>query len=190
MIIQIIDMEPTPNPNAYKFITDQELLAPGKKINLMSHEDYSSLPLAKELFGLNEDLETILITENFVSLSGSRLTDWQIVHACLERHISGFDRVKAETLADAQKASFAQKRAELPAGDVVNQIEDLLETFVRPALAGDGGGVELVGVEDNIVLIRYQGACGSCPTSTANTLNAIQNLLRTKLGQDFILQPA
>lgn len=183
-------MEPTPNPNAFKFVTDQELLPEGKKLNLTPQETDFALPLATALFELKEEVDTFMVAENFISISGTRRTDWQIVHAHLERQISTYNKVDAEALADAQKMAFAEKRAAIPQSELRQQIEDIMETYVRPALAGDGGGVELVDIDENIVYIRYQGACGSCPTSTANTLGAIENLLRSKVNPDLVLQPA
>ena len=54
----------------------------------------------------------------------------------------------------------------------------MLDHKVRPALAGDGGGLEVLGLEGNKVKIRYQGACGSCPSAITGTLMAIEGLLR------------
>jgi Fe-S cluster biogenesis protein NfuA len=58
---------------------------------------------------------------------------------------------------------------------------------VRPALAGDGGGLQVLGVEGKTVLIRYEGACGSCPSSTAGTLMAIQNLLQSEVDDELVV---
>lgn len=190
VIIQILDMEPTPNPNAFKFVTDQELLSEGKKLNLTPEDQEYTIPLVAELFDLKEEIDMVMITDNFISVSGTRRTDWQIVHAHLERHIVTYNKYLAESQADAQKAAYVQKRAEIPQSDLRQQIEEIMETYVRPALAGDGGGVELVDIDGTTVYIRYQGACGSCPTSTANTLGAIENLLRNKVNPDLVLVPA
>ena len=54
----------------------------------------------------------------------------------------------------------------------------MLDSRVRPALAGDGGGLEVLGLDGFKVMIKYQGACGSCPSSINGTLRAIEGLLR------------
>ncbi len=54
----------------------------------------------------------------------------------------------------------------------------MLDQKVRPALAGDGGGLQVLGIEGFTVKIRYQGACGSCPSSISGTLMAIEGLLK------------
>ena len=66
----------------------------------------------------------------------------------------------------------------------------MLDDRVRPALAGDGGGLEIIGLTDKTLQIRYQGACGTCPSSIAGTLMAIQNLLQTEIDEELTVVPA
>jgi Fe-S cluster biogenesis protein NfuA len=61
---------------------------------------------------------------------------------------------------------------------ILKKINQLIDERVRPALANDGGGLEILGLEENIVTIRYQGACGSCPSAINATLTAIAGLLK------------
>ena len=64
---------------------------------------------------------------------------------------------------------------------LLKKINEILDTRVRPALAGDGGGLEVMGLDGHTLKIRYQGACGSCPSSIRGTLVAIENLLRREV---------
>ncbi len=66
-------------------------------------------------------------------------------------------------------------------------INSLLDDRVRPALAGDGGGLQVMGLEGKTLFIRYQGACGSCPSSTAGTLMAIQRLLQSEVDEELVV---
>ena len=68
-------------------------------------------------------------------------------------------------------------------------VEHVIDMYVRPALAGDGGGVEVMDIEEKVVRIRYQGACGSCPTATMQTLHAIENLLQTQVDPELAVEP-
>ena len=70
------------------------------------------------------------------------------------------------------------------------QINELLDQKVRPALAGDGGGLEVVGIDGYTVKIRYQGACGTCPSAISGTLMAIEGLLRRDINQALEVVPA
>jgi Fe-S cluster biogenesis protein NfuA len=64
---------------------------------------------------------------------------------------------------------------------MLSKIEEIIDENVRPALAGDGGGLEVLAYQDGVLTVHYQGACGSCPSASAGTLYAIQNLLQRML---------
>ena len=74
--------------------------------------------------------------------------------------------------------------------ELLIKANQLIDRYVRPALAGDGGGLEVVGIEEKTISVRYQGACGTCPSATAQTLRAIENLLRTQLDPEINLVSA
>ena len=93
----------------------------------------------------------------------------------------------------------SEEKIQLSAVDVVNfakldnekkleGIEMVLNRSIRANLAKDGGGVELKGIEGNEVSIHYQGACGSCPTSTSGTLKYIQGQLREQLHPELTVK--
>jgi Fe-S cluster biogenesis protein NfuA len=68
-------------------------------------------------------------------------------------------------------------------------IDRLLDKEVRPGLAGDGGGLEVVSLEENVLQIHYEGACGTCPSSTSGTLSYIESILRSNLAPDLQVVP-
>jgi Fe-S cluster biogenesis protein NfuA len=72
-------------------------------------------------------------------------------------------------------------------GGLMDKINRVLDTQIRPALAGDGGGLEVLGLDGKNLQIRYQGACGSCPSSIAGTLAAIQNLLQAEVDEGLVV---
>ena len=63
-------------------------------------------------------------------------------------------------------------------------INALLDIAIRPALANDGGGINLLSVEDKTIKVHYQGACGSCPSSTTGTLQYIEQFLKEAIHPD------
>jgi Fe-S cluster biogenesis protein NfuA len=65
------------------------------------------------------------------------------------------------------------------------KINEILDERIRPALAGDGGWLEVLSLEDNKLTIRYQGACGSCPSSLTGTLMAIENMIKNEVDEDI-----
>jgi Fe-S cluster biogenesis protein NfuA len=68
------------------------------------------------------------------------------------------------------------------------KVNATIDKFVRPALAGDGGGLEVLGMEGSTVFIRYQGACGGCPSAVTGTLFAIENLLKDQVDEEITVQ--
>ncbi len=92
------------------------------------------------------------------------------------------------------KALFLQKKeiemSDQESNELLKKINELLDQKVRPALAGDGGGLEVLGVEGYTVKIRYQGACGSCPSSISGTLMAIEGLLKRDINPAIQVIPA
>lgn len=182
----ISHVEPTPNPNAFKFHTGQ-LLVKQNQLNFPDTDSAEGFPLAQALFELGE-VTVVMVAEDFVSVSGTRSTYWQRVREIIEEQLKEYDVDSATSHANDQAAELADRQARNMENPMFQQVHDVFETYVRPALAGDGGGIELVDIDENIVRIRYQGACGSCPTSTATTLNAIENLLHDKISPDLRLQ--
>jgi Fe-S cluster biogenesis protein NfuA len=68
---------------------------------------------------------------------------------------------------------------------IVREIDALLDERIRPYLASDGGWLEIMGLNDKTLQIRYQGACGSCPSSLTGTLMAIENMIKEEIDPDI-----
>ena len=75
-------------------------------------------------------------------------------------------------------SSAAPPTGEVDNQDLLDRINAVLDERIRPGLAGDGGGLQVLGLVDNTLTVRYQGACGTCPSAIAGTLMAIENMLR------------
>jgi Fe-S cluster biogenesis protein NfuA len=98
-----------------------------------------------------------------------------ILGAIMEHYMSG-----APLLSMDAKPSEAETEEFFDAKDAetVATIKDLIETRVRPAVAGDGGDITFRGYKEGIVYLNMKGACSGCPSSTATLKHGIQNLLR------------
>lgn len=187
MSLAVAYFEPTPNPNAFKFHTGATLIPAGKQLSFQNPIAAERLPLASQLFDLGY-VDAVLIAEDFVSVSGKPTANWPEIKKTVELALIDYDTEAATLLAGEMATERSAALSTAAENPLYQQVNDLFETYVRPALAGDGGGIELLEVEDNIVRIRYQGACGSCPTSTASTMSAIQNLLRDKISPSLVIE--
>lgn len=189
MSLELMHVQPTPNPNAFKFHTETELLPAGASVSFPTPEAAEDLSIAKDLFAQG-DVIAVLLAEDFVSVSGTPDAQWQEIRAIVEQQVPRIDLDRLAEVASRQRARLAEEKANRPVSGLEERIEEVMDAYVRPALAGDGGGVEIVGTEGKTIRIRYQGACGSCPTSTMNTLAAIENLLRDQVDPEIVLEPA
>jgi Fe-S cluster biogenesis protein NfuA len=189
--MKVTSIQPTPNPNAFKFLVDQALAKPGQSLAYAKPEQARSDVLAQGMFAI-PGVDTLFFCDNFVTVSMTTQADWRAVAEqvtrLLESHI-----LEAEATAHAtadHAAAHDDPLAAMPKGgdaELMSRINTLLDDRVRPALAGDGGGLQVLGLEGKTLSIRYQGACGSCPSSTAGTLMAIQRLLQSEIDEELVV---
>jgi NFU1 iron-sulfur cluster scaffold homolog, mitochondrial len=176
-------IELTPNPRSVKFILNQTVLDEGSK----TLEEGGFLEVdafAHSMFAL-DIVDMVYLRENFVSVTLSSSDLWvifkdkikNIIEADLGKYEEGDNEVSASILKDFDMETYHQ----LSDDEKVIIVEAVLDESVRPALANDGGGLEVIEVDGQIVRIRYQGACGGCPSSTGGTLRVIENHLRSQL---------
>lgn len=185
--MKVKSVQPTPNPNAFKFVLDRDIL-PGDTRNYADAGQARGDRLGEALFGV-DGVETIFYCDNFVTVSMAAAADWRAVH---DRVVVVLESFPESDLPGPEPAPEKAEVAEPTCDDeeLFRRINDLLDDRVRPALAGDGGGLEVLGLQNKRLSIRYQGACGSCPSAIAGTLYAIQNLIQTEIDEEIEVVPA
>ncbi len=180
-------IELTPNPRSVKFILNQTVLDEGSKtIEEGGLQEVDAF--AYNMFAL-DIVEMVYLRENFVSVTLSSADLWvifkdkvkNIIEADIGKYEEGDNEVSASILKDFDMETYHQ----LSDDEKVIIVEAVLDESVRPALANDGGGLEVIEVDGQIVRIRYQGACGGCPSSTGGTLRVIENHLRSQLDPEI-----
>lgn len=180
-------VELTPNPRAVKFILDKIVLDSGSK-TIEPGVFLETDVFATNIFAL-DIVDLVYCRENFVSITLQAPDLWvifkdkikNIIEADLKKYEEGDDEVSSSILEDFDK----EKYPELSDDEKVIIVEAILDESVRPALANDGGGLEVIEVEGPIVRIRYQGACGGCPSATGGTLRVIENHLKSQLDPEI-----
>lgn len=175
---KIAEIEPTPNPNAMKFVL-REPLTWGVSRSFDSAEQAQGDPLASALFDI-EHVTNVFYVDHWITVTQDGTGEWQELMRKLAVPI------REAPSADADSAHYA---AQADAGAQLQNISDtdrkrleringILDEQVRPYLQGDGGDLYIVGFEGNRLMVHYQGACGSCPSSISGTLAGIESLLR------------
>jgi NFU1 iron-sulfur cluster scaffold homolog, mitochondrial len=168
-MLMVQDVDLTPNPHALKFILNEKLLE-NETRQYADKESAKSDPFAKGIFDI-EGVVSVFYMDKFVTIEKSTDCNW----GQIQRPFINFLKEFNKSLIPAEKEITV---SEEESNELMKQINNLLDQKVRPALAGDGGGLQVLGVDGYTVKIRYQGACGSCPSSISGTLTAIEGLLK------------
>jgi Fe-S cluster biogenesis protein NfuA len=171
-----IQTEATPNPATLKFLPGKTVLSSGAREFRDAAEAETASPLAARVFAV-DGVTSVFLGADFVSVTKDESVDWvslkpALLGAIMEHYLSG-----APAVVDGEGA---QEGEDFDAGDaeVVATIKDLIETRVRPAVAGDGGDITFRGYREGIVYLKMKGACSGCPSSTATLRYGIENLLK------------
>ncbi len=183
----VVATEPTPNPAAYKFNVNGTIIAEGSKAYNNEIEAEGD-PFAEQIFSFGV-VDFIFIQGRFVSVTLTSAEEWELLmDPMIEAIEENLVPYNTGSEGESKKSSILEKVDldkfdEYPDEEKADIIDAYMDETVRPALAGDGGGLIVMGVEDNVVKIRYQGACGSCSKSQTSTLGAIQSILKNKLSE-------
>jgi Fe-S cluster biogenesis protein NfuA len=178
---KISDIEETPNPNAVKFIL-REAVSNGTAHSFSSAELAQADPLAKSLFDV-EHVVSVFYMDRMITVEKEDEGDWDDLLPVLAVPIRAAAAVNSPAAAAAAVGgAIAAVTSDDPR---LLRINDILDEKVRPALMGDGGYLEVLGLKDNTLSIRYQGACGSCPSSLTGTLMAIEGMLKQEIDPEL-----
>jgi Fe-S cluster biogenesis protein NfuA len=169
-----IETEGTPNPATLKFLPGQTVIPHGTA-DFAAPAAAERSPLAQSLFAL-PGVARVFLGHDFITVTKTDVTGWQtlkpqVLGAIMEHFVAG----RPVTLADAddEAEDVAPEDRE-----IVDQIKELLDTRVRPAVASDGGDIVFKGFRDGVVRLHMQGACSGCPSSAATLKHGIENMLR------------
>jgi Fe-S cluster biogenesis protein NfuA len=170
-----IQTETTPNPATLKFLPGRAVLEAGT-LDMPDKAAAAQSPLAARLFDLPY-VAGVFYGADFISVTKNG-GEWQqikpaILGAIMEHYMSGAPMVAQDAVPAADDEFFDAADAE-----TVATIKDLIETRVRPAVAGDGGDITFKGYKEGVVYLHMKGACSGCPSSTATLKHGIQNLLK------------
>jgi len=192
---KVLRIQPTPNPDAFQFILNGKVIETGTK-TFDSQDDAGEDPMAKALFDIF-GMQSVYVKENFVTITKSNVVGWHTIMekigTAIEAHLKFYehgdeaekdDKDVHPVLEDFNKEDFFGYNEERKT-EVINA---LLDVAIRPALANDGGGINLLSVEDKTIKVHYQGACGSCPSSTTGTLQYIEQFLKEAIHSDIEVQ--
>lgn len=181
---KIADIQETPNPNAVKFIL-KDAVSHGTSHSFKTADDAVENKFASAIFDVG-DVVSVFYMDKMVTVEKTDDAEWDDLLPLLAVPIRAADAVKSTNgNGNAAKAVGGAIAAAADDDPKVAEINALLDERIRPYLASDGGWLEIVGLEDSTLKIRYEGACGSCPSSLTGTLMAIENMIRDEIDPDI-----
>ncbi|MEY4803823.1 MAG: hypothetical protein RL331_336 [Bacteroidota bacterium] len=198
MIPVTVYSEMTPNPSTMKFVANKYLLPTGASVefeNKAAAKGYS--PLAEALFDF-PFVTKVFIAVNFITVAKTDNVPWDFITMELREFIREWiifekevliampsqiqhDEQPTDSTESAPAGLATAKKANFAASPLDDAIIDLLDQYVRPAVANDGGAIDFLGFEDGKVTVMLKGSCAGCPSSTATLKGGIENLLKQHL---------
>jgi Fe-S cluster biogenesis protein NfuA len=175
----LIRTEQTPNPGTRKFLPGQNVMEAGTR-DFADAETADASPLAKALFDSGM-VEGVFYGRDFVSVTAAPGVSWTdleplVLETLLDHFVSGAPLFTPGTAAGIHVAAdFDEDPAD---AEIIDQIKELIETRVRPAVAEDGGDIVYKGYKDGHLYLSMHGACSGCPSSTVTLKRGIESLIR------------
>ena len=179
-----IQTEETPNPATLKFLPGREVMDSGTA-DFRDAESARRSPLAERLFQI-DGLSGVFFGADFVTVTKDADKEWYLLKPAILGVIMEHFTAGRPVLLDAPEEGGGD---DLEDDEVVQQIKELIDTRVRPAVAQDGGDILFSRFEDGVVYLRMQGACQGCPSSTATLKMGIENMLRHYIPEVVEVRP-
>jgi len=170
----MIHIENTPNPNALKFLSEKKISSIGtqefQKANIKKINNY----FIKNLLNL-DGVELVLVSENFLSVKKNEKISWDSLKPSIVSSLNDYFQKNEEPILSTVGEAEPEKKIEN--NKIIDQINDILNTKIRPAVARDGGDIKFISFDNGIVRVELRGSCSGCPSSLMTLKQGVQNLL-------------
>ncbi|HEY6047995.1 MAG TPA: NifU family protein [Sphingomicrobium sp.] len=177
----LIRTEQTPNPATRKFLPGQTVMEAGTR-DFVDSESADASPLARALFDSGM-VEGVFFGRDFISVTAAPGVSWTdleplVIESLLDHFVSGAPLFAPGSAAGIQVADDSHIEEDPADAEIIDQIKELIETRVRPAVAQDGGDIVYKGYKDGRLYLSMHGACSGCPSSTVTLKRGIESLIR------------
>ncbi|MGL9732684.1 MAG: NifU family protein [Wolbachia sp.] len=174
-----IQIEETPNPNTLKFLLGFAILNEGKTADFSNVDEIKNSKLALNLFQI-EHVMRVFFGHDFISVTKLDDINWDILKVeiltkIMDHFTSGgkvFDKKEVNDNNILKEEFFDENDME-----IVNRIKELMESYIKPAVAQDGGDIKFLGYKNGTVYVELQGACSGCPSAAITLKQGVQNML-------------
>ena len=174
--------ESTPNPGVMKFVANKKLVE--QIFEYKTIDETAHAPLAQKLFHFPFVKEVFMDT-NYISITKFDVAEWDEIvleiREFLRSYLEEGNEIKTAVIEEVKTES--PEEAAVPLDDISQQIVGIIEEYIKPAVAADGGNIlfDSYNTEDKSVHVILQGACSGCPSSTFTLKSGIENMLKEML---------
>ena len=179
--------EVTPNPGVMKFVANK-MLIDQDHVEFKNIEEAAPSPVAQKLFHF-PFVKEVFISGNYFAINKFNIVEWedvaQEIRVFLLEELQKGTPVLSQKVEQREINANTENAVEIPIsenlGEIETRIVEILDEYVTPAVAQDGGFIRFMGYENKIVKVLLQGACSGCPSSTATLKNGILQMLQNML---------
>ncbi len=171
----IVQTENTPNPDTLKFLPGKKVSAVGP-VEFLKNDKNLKVPLAKKILSL-KGTTMVFFGEDFITVKKEKNLDWDDLKHNIISEINDYYLQGNEYAVDNKIKKINTKTKTNDSNEIVNKINEILDTKIRPAVARDGGDIIFKSFNDGIVTVQLRGSCSGCPSSVMTLKQGVQNLL-------------
>ena len=173
----MIQIENTPNPNALKFLSDNIISEVGIKEFQKNKISEIKNNFVKSLLNI-DGVELILLSDNFLSVKKQEKANWESIKPSIISYLNDYFQANKKPILAKKEINESKIKSKKDHGETVDQINEILESKIRPAVARDGGDIQFDSFEKGVVKVKLRGSCSGCPSSMMTLKKGVQNLLK------------
>ena len=170
----MIQVEPTPNPESLKFLTEKIVSTTGTEEFQKSNINKIENIFVKELLNI-KGIELVLLSKNFISVKKTKDASWNDLKPMVISHLNHYFENNNKPILENEIKVVKEDSSD---DDTIKKINEVLDTKIRPAVARDGGDIKFRSFEKGVVKVELQGSCSGCPSSLMTLKQGVQNLLK------------
>lgn len=178
--------ESTPNPTVMKFVSNKKLVL--QTVEFKNIDEAKNAPLAKELFHF-PFVKEVFLDENYLSITKYDMAEWEEITSELREFVRSYLEQGKEVITEDHLTATNEEPSEkttireIQLDDTSKEIVAILDEYIKPAVASDGGNIlfDSYDQQEKLVRVVLQGACSGCPSSTFTLKNGIENMLKEML---------
>jgi Fe-S cluster biogenesis protein NfuA len=171
----MVQTENTPNPDTLKFLPGKKVSEVGP-IEFLKNDKNIEVPLANKILSI-KGTSMIFFGDDFITVKKEKNLSWEDLKHGIISEINDFYEQGNDVVVKKNITKSATQLGQKESSDIINKINEVLDTKVRPAVAKDGGDIEFQSFENGVVMVKLKGSCSGCPSSVMTLKQGVQNLL-------------